>query len=181
MPDSEKHKFWFEPLDKKKHDRAAFCCEQESLNIYLKERAGQELEKRVAAVYVLTADGKTIAGFYTLSSYSIDAGELPDEVAKKLRVPKYDRLPATLLGRLARSTKFKGMGIGELLLFDALRNSLVNSRKVASLAVVVDAIDEKAHGFYRDYGFLDLPDHASRLFIPMKTIAQMFAGREPEP
>ena len=147
----------------------------------MKERAGQELEKRVAAVYVLTADGKTIAGFYTLSSYSIDAGELPDEVAKKLRVPKYDKLPATLLGRLARSTKFKGMGIGELLLFGALRNSLVNSRQVASLAVVVDAIDEKAQGFYRDYGFLDLPDHASRLFIPMKTIAQMFAGGEPEP
>jgi len=176
LPDSQKPKFWFEPLDKKKHDRAAFCCEQESLNIYLKDRAGQELEKRVAAVYVLTPDGTTIAGFYTLSSYSIDAGELPDEVAKKLRVPKHDKLPATLLGRLARSIEFKGLGIGELLLFEALGNALINSQKVASLAVVVDAIDERARGFYRDYGFLDLPDHHNRLFIPMKTIAQMFGG-----
>jgi hypothetical protein len=53
--------------------------------------------------------------------------------------PKYDKLPATLLGRLARSREFKGAGVGELLLMGALQRALDHSKNIASLAVVVDA------------------------------------------
>lgn len=166
-------RFRFEPLDKK-HDRAAFSCEHDRLNKYLKEQASQEIRKRVSAVYVLTPDGKTIAGYYTLSQYAVDAGELPAETAHKLHVPKYEKLPATLLGRLARSIEFRGMGIGEILLMGALKRALEHSRNIASLAVVVDAKDEKARTFYKTYGFLDLPMHASRLFIPMRTVERLF-------
>lgn len=166
--------FRFEPLDKKKHDRAAFSCEHERLNQYLKEQASQEIKKRVAAVYVLTPDGRTIAGYFTLSQYAIDAGELPDDVVKKLHVPKYDKLPATLLGRLARSQQFKGAGLGEILLMGALKRALEHSRNIASLAVVVDAKDEKARAFYKAYGFVDLPGHPNRLFIAMQRIDQLF-------
>jgi len=166
------HKFRFEPLGTK-HDRAAFSCEHERLNTYLKQQAGQDVRKRVAAVYVLTPDGKTVAGYYTLSQYTIDAGELPEELARRLRVPKYDKLPATLLGRLARSREFRGAGFGEILLMGALKKSLEHSRNIASLAVAVDAKDEKAAEFYRSYGFLDLPDHPQRLFIPMQTVEEL--------
>jgi predicted GNAT family N-acyltransferase len=164
--------FRFEPLASK-HDRAAFSCEHERLDRYLKHQAGQDVRKRVAAVYVLTPDGKTVAGYYTLSQYTVDAGELPLELAQKLRVPKYDRLPATLLGRLARSKEFRGAGLGEILLMDALARALQHSKTIASMAVVVDAKDDKAREFYKSYGFLDLPEHANRLFIPMQTVAEL--------
>lgn len=167
-------KLRFEPLDKKKHDRAAFSCEQESLDRYLRERATQEIKKRVAAVYVLTPDGKTIAGYYTLSQYAIEAGELPLELIQQLHLPRYDKLPATLLGRLARSKVFKGRGLGELLLMGALKRALEHSKNIASVAVVVDAIDENAHAFYRRYGFIDIPNRPTRLFMPMKTVALIF-------
>ena len=179
-PVQEKPTFRFEPLDKKKHDRAAFSCEQESLDRYLKEHATQEIKKRVAAVYVLTPDGKTIAGYYTLSQYGIEAGELPPELVRQLHLPKYDRLPATLLGRLARSKEFKGRGLGELLLMGAMKRALEHSRNIASVAVVVDAIDENARGFYRRYGFIDIPNHPNRLFIAMKTVARLFPDVEAE-
>jgi GNAT superfamily N-acetyltransferase len=175
QPGYEKPKFRFEPLDKKKHNRAAFSCGQESLDRYLKERATQEIRKRVAAVYVLTPGGKTIAGYYTLSQYAVEAGAMPTELVEQLRLPKYDRLPATLLGRLARSTEFKGAGIGELLLMGALKKALEHSRNIASVAVVVDAIDDKASFFYRRYGFIEFPGHSNRLFIIMQTVAQLFA------
>jgi hypothetical protein len=42
------------------------------------------------------------------------------------------------------------------------------------VAVVVDAIDENARGFYRRYGFIDIPNHPNRLFMPMKTVVQLF-------
>jgi len=151
----------------------AFSCEHERLNTYLKQQASQDVRKRVAAVYVLTPDGETVAGYYTLSQYTIDAGELPEEVARTLRVPKYDKLPATLLGRLARSGQFRGAGLGEILLMGALQRALEHSRNIASLAVVFEAKDEKAAEFYRSYGFVDLPDHPNRLFIPMQTVQQL--------
>lgn len=171
FPDKE---FRFEPLGAK-HNRAAFSCEHKRLNTYLKQQASQDVRKRVAAVYVLTPDGKTIAGYYTLSQYAINAGEMPDEVARKLRVPKYDKLPATLLGRLARSEEFKGAGLGGMLLMDALKTALNHSRRIASMAVIVDAKDTRARKFYEGYGFIDLPDHASRLFVPMKTVEELLA------
>jgi predicted GNAT family N-acyltransferase len=172
-------KFRFEPLDKKKHNRVAFSCEHERLNTYLKEQANQEIKKRVTAVYILTPDGRTIAGYYTLSQYSIDAGELLPETIQKLGIPKSPKLPATLLGRLARSREFKGAGVGELLLMGALKRALDHSKNIASLALVVDAKDERARTFYRPYGFIDfasqeLASHPNRLFLPMRTIEQLF-------
>ncbi len=132
----------------------------------------------MAAVYVLTPDGKTIAGYYTLSHYTIEPGELPEEAVKRLRLPEYDKkldkLPATLLGRLARSKEFKGAGLGEILLTGALEKALLHSRNIASLAVVVDAKDEKARSFHLSYGFIALPDHPNRLFMLIETIEQLF-------
>jgi hypothetical protein len=62
----------------------------------------------------------------------------------------------------------------------ALKRALEHSRNIASVAVVVDAIDENAHTFYRRYGFTDVPDHPNRLFMPMKTVAQLFPEIETE-
>ena len=171
--------FSIEPLDTRRHDREAFSCGVEALDSYLKKQASQDLEKRVAAVFVLTPDGKTIAGFYTLSQCSIAAGHLPMEIVRKLRLPRYPELPATLLGRLAVSTSFKGQRLGGRLLMSALKRALDLSRFVASMAVAVDAKDEGAKVFYRSYGFLDVPGHTNRLFLPMETVEGMFL--EPTP
>jgi predicted GNAT family N-acyltransferase len=167
-------RFRFEPLDKAKHDRAAFSCGSHELDTYLKQQARKDVEKRVTAVFVATSDGKTIAGYYTLSQYAVDAGDLPPEVLEKLRVPKYLLLPATLIGRLARATTHKGQGIGEMLLMSALKRALDHSKQIASLAVVVDAKDEHAARFYSDYGFIKLPEHPNRMFLPIETIGMMF-------
>lgn len=165
----------FEPLDKQKHDRAAFSCGQEALDNYLKQKATHELEKHVAAVFVATPDGRTIGGYYTLSQYAVDADDIPADLLKQLKLPKYPALPATLIGRLATATAFKGKGIGVRLLMNALERALNASQQVASLAVVVDAKGGAA-GFYLKYGFIPLlPDHPNRLFLPMKTVAGMFS------
>jgi predicted GNAT family N-acyltransferase len=123
-------------------------------------------------VFVLSLDGKTIAGYYTLSQYSVDLGTVPQDIARTL--PKYPIVPATLIGRLAVSTVFRGQGLGEILLMDALQRSFTLSRQVASAAVIVDAKDEQAMGFYRKYGFLEVRNLTGRLFLPMTTIEQLF-------
>jgi hypothetical protein len=44
----------------------------------------------------------------------------------------------------------------------------------------VDAIDENARAFYRRYGFIDIPNRPNRLFMPMKTVGQMFSEIDTE-
>ena len=129
------------------------------------------MRKRLAAVYVLTPDSKAIGGYYTLSAYSVRLDKIPEEIARKLtRMPE---VPATLVGRLARSSAFRGQGTGEILLTDALKRSLANSKHVASWAVIVDAKDANTIVFYKKYGFVEIPATPNRLFLPMETIAKL--------
>ncbi|MGB6431508.1 MAG: GNAT family N-acetyltransferase [Candidatus Acidiferrales bacterium] len=163
--------FVFEPLGPN-HDRAAFSCGVPQLDIYLKTQAGQSVRKNLAAVFVMTPDGKTIAGYYTLSQYSIFLDSVPEALAQKLS--RHNEVPATLIGRLARSTAIDyGIRLGPMLLMDALHRCLILSREIASWTVVVDAKDEKAEAFYKEFGFIDLKV-PRRLFLPMQTIAKMF-------
>jgi len=164
-----------EPLgDKHSQLRAGFSCGVEALDRYLKAQASQDAKKRAAAPYVLVSEDNRIAGYYTLSASNIRVDDLPPELVKRLNLPRYPVIGATLIGRLARDLSFRGKGIGELLLIDALRVSLAMSRKIASAAVVVDAQDDNAHRFYLKFGFIVFPDTANRLFLPMRTIEKLF-------
>ncbi len=90
------------------HDRTRFRCGVRELDDYLRRRAGQDVRRRAAAVFVLSPadEPNRVAGYYTLSAASIVLGDLPQDVAKKL--PRYPHIPATLIGRLARDTEFPG-------------------------------------------------------------------------
>jgi len=54
-----------------KHDRAAFSCGVDLLDVYLRKQAGQDFKKHAGVPFVLTPDGSTIAGYYTLSQYAM--------------------------------------------------------------------------------------------------------------
>lgn len=161
-----------EPLDRKRHDRSTFSCGVSALDAYLQRQAAQDMEKHAAVVYVATSAPPAIAGYYTLSQFSVDLEHLPEVLAKRL--PRYPVVPATLLGRLAVSRALQGQRLGEVLLFDALHRSLRQSAHLASTGVIVDAKNESATAFYQKYGFVQILNAGRRLFLPMKTIEQMF-------
>jgi GNAT superfamily N-acetyltransferase len=156
------------------HNRKAFDCGVAVLNAYLQKQAQQDAARGVTTPYVLvpSASPNEIAGFYTLCATAVKLSDVPGEFAKKL--PRYPLVPATLLGRLAVDGKYRGQGLGERLLIDALERSVHASETVAAVAVFVDAKDDAAVTFYERYGFNRLPEHPRRLFIPMKTVAQLW-------
>jgi GNAT superfamily N-acetyltransferase len=168
----EKPTFLFEPLGSA-HDRAAFACGEPILDDYLKTQASQQAKKKIAAVFVMTPDGKAIAGFYTLSQYAILSSEIPEALSRALA--RYDQIPSTLIGRLARHTAHRKTGVGDLLLADALRRCLEISKQAASWAVVVEAKNESGTAFYKKWGFEAFPGHPLKLFLSTKTIEKMFA------
>jgi predicted GNAT family N-acyltransferase len=157
----------------KSHDRSGFACGSEPLDRYLQQQARQDADKRVAAPFMLVEPpANRVLGYYTLSASVITADELPDKLAKKL--PRYPQPPVILLGRLAVGQSCKGRGIGEFLLMDALRRSLESAADIAAMAVVVDAKDDAAASFYRHFDFMPLQRQTGRLFLPMKTVAELF-------
>lgn len=160
------------PLDDS-HNRRSFSCGVEPLDRYFHAQAGQDHRRRVAVCFVLPdMKGSRIAGYYTLSAFSIVGDTLPEVLQKKL--PKYGQIPCTLLGRLAVDREYRAMGLGKHLLVDALKRALVHSAEVASWAVVVDAKNAAGEAFYTKHGFISLPRASTRLFLPMLTIANLF-------
>ena len=106
----------------------------------------------------------------TLLDLGYPIADLPPEHAKRL--PRYDAIPAALIGRLARDEKVRGEGVGDLLLADAVRRVIGASRSLAVFAIVVEATDEKVAVFYRDFGFVPFPNRPLRLFMPASEAAE---------
>jgi len=166
-----------EALDPSKHRREEFRCEAPELTEFLRTRARKEMEARASACFVLVPldDSGRIAGYYTLSAAEVVSAELPEALAKKL--PRYRSLPATLLGRLARDITFRGQGLGDRLMVDALARALAGSAEIGSIAVVTDPKDQRAGAFYQGFGFIGLND--GRMILPMKDIARLLQERRP--
>jgi len=156
------------------HDRAAFSSGVEPLDRYLHQQAKQDMRRYVAAVFVACEAGSaTVIGYYTLSARSVSSTDLPQDMAKRL--PRYPTLPAVLLGRLAVDQHYRGRGIGELLLMSALRRSARLRNDIGVVTMIVDAKDDRARSFYERYGFIHFQEQEFRLFLPMKTIEQLFS------
>lgn len=151
------------------HDRSPFRSGSSSLDDYFRHRVTQDIQRRVAACFVATANDQRIVGFYTLSSASVPLIDLPTEIGKRL--PRYPSVPAARMGRLAVDADFQGQGLGGALLADALVRS-VRSELVAH-AMVVDAVDGTAAAFYRHHGFTALPDAPLTLILPLATVRQL--------
>jgi predicted GNAT family N-acyltransferase len=154
------------------HDRSTFFSGSPELDRYLRHQAGQDATRKVAAPFVMVDRDGAILGYYTLSAYSIRLGELPERIVRKL--PRYPLLPATLLGRLAVASAHRGQKLGRFLLMDALHRSWRNTSQVASVGVVVEALDEAARAFYLHHEFLQLLDRHDKLFLAMSTIEMAF-------
>ena len=147
------------------HDRAAFSSGIDDLDRYFREQAGQDQRRRLSAVFVLyDVANDIVAGYYTLAACEIAPRSLPNGMAKRLpRRP----VPATLMVRLATDLRYRGQGLGGMLLVNALTRTANASRSVGSMAVIVDAKDDQARGFYERYEFQRFADDPYRLFLPM--------------
>ena len=149
------------------HYRATFRCGNDRIDKYFRETVMQDVKRGYATCFVAieTETGK-LAGFYTLASSSVPLAEVPDDLKKKL--PRYPTVPVVLIGWLGRHVDFKGLGLGDVLLFDAIKT--IATAPIASHAIIVDAIDDAAIEFYREWGFVRHPaDRSNRMYIPVAT------------
>jgi ribosomal protein S18 acetylase RimI-like enzyme len=156
------------------HDRSTFRCGNDRIDRYFQQTVTQDIKRRLANCFVtIETNTGRLAGFYTLTSNSIPITEIPQDLRKKL--PHSLPIGVALIGWLGRHVDFKGQRVGEKLLLDAIRT--IAHSPIASHAIIVDAIDDKAADFYRGYGFVDLAaGRAGRMYIPVATALKAIEG-----
>lgn len=161
-----------ELLDSSRHDRDAFDCGNDALNIYLRQTASQHIRKNISKTYALVDSNnetplpKTILGYYSISLQHIDSSNLPAKNSKGLP----EKAPVLLLGRLAVSKNAQKSGIGKFLLADVFRRLIDVSNSVGGIGLLVDAKDEDAARYYEQFGFIRTTEAGRNLFLPTETI-----------
>ena len=147
------------------HDRQGFDCGQPAMNDWLRQVARQHQSKGLSNTFVaiLEDDPERICGYYALTLTEIDRHHLPEVYRKKLP----QRIPGIRLGRLAVEQRYQGKRLGELLLMDVLARARRIHQEAGVVGLFVDALDERAAGFYRHFGFVAAPDNPLMLFLPV--------------
>jgi GNAT superfamily N-acetyltransferase len=155
-----------EPLGKH-HKREAFDCSEPQVNGWLRTKARQSQDKHLSATKVLVNDAGNIAAFYTLAYGQVHLDQLPRDIARKL--PK-QLLPVVILAWLGVDSRFRGRGLGDRMLAQALHNCLLSSQHIPFVAVIVDCIHAQSKAFFARYGFGEFPGQPLKLLVPRKLL-----------
>lgn len=137
------------------HDVGGFACESEALNVWLHRVARQHQSKSLSKTFVITEDAAPgiIIGYYALAHRGLVEKEaLPAALVKRLP----SKIPGFLLARLAVSASHQGRGFGSLLLMDAISRVQQVAQDIGGPFLFVNAKDEAAASFYRQFGFTPL-------------------------
>ena len=138
-------------LDPDRHDHQGFSCGVTELDDWLHHTAVVAAASGTAATWVLCR-GRRVVGYYALAMGSVAHAAAPS----RLRRGQPDPIPVLVLARLAVDRSEQGQGLGAELLRDALIRAVAGARQYGARALVVDAIDDDAVGFYTRFGFVSL-------------------------
>jgi len=162
-----------QPLDKK-HDRSGFDCGEPTLNIYIRERAGQHARKDMSRTFVAVNPADSIVlGYYTLATGSIKFKSMPPKQRKGL-LSEYP-IPTACLVRLAVDKRYQQKGLGGVLLYDAMVRAVRAADDMGIYAFMVRAISDRAKAYYIQHGFEPIEDDPLHLFVTTKVVRKLLA------
>jgi GNAT superfamily N-acetyltransferase len=149
------------------HDVSKFLCGKPSLDRWLKTRALSNQEKGFTAVLVVHEANRVI-GYYGLAPTAI----LPSTLPRSIRTGQPPNpVPCLLLGQLATDQNWIGKGIAAGLLKHALQRCVAAADLVGGRALIVNAVDAEAAGFWARRGFIPSKDDPLFLFRSIADIA----------
>ncbi len=148
------------------HEVVGFASGIEDLDNWLRRHALAAQDMDSARTFVV-ARGMRVVGYVSLTMGSVQRADAPPRLVRGM--PGYP-IGMVLIARLAIDRADQGAGLGTRLLADALRLAVVAGEAAAARLVAVDAIDERAAGFYRRHGFTEALDHPQRLYRRLKDV-----------
>lgn len=162
---------WREMPLGREHDRTAFDCGNEALNLYLRVYARQNSASGGSRTYVavLPSEPKRILAYYTISPGEIEFPRVPSELTRGLG--RY-AVPVFRLGRLAVDRLEQGRGLGATLLAVAADRALNARELVGGLGLAIDAKNAEVASWYARHGAVPFLDDPLKLLLPFATIAK---------
>jgi len=152
------------------HETGPFRCGRNPLDLYIRKWALLNQQEDIGRTFVLVRSQQPrVWGYYTISTSKIAKASLPIPEQSSANYP----VPAILVGKLAVDRRVQGKDLGEFLLMDALYRCRLIAEQIAVRGVEVDALDEQAETFYRQYGFQRLTDRPLHLYLSMGVIRRL--------
>ncbi|RLA22342.1 MAG: N-acetyltransferase [Gammaproteobacteria bacterium] len=150
--------------DKTYNNQKRFDCENKTINKFVAGSLKKQVRQNLSQCFVLldTTNNDRFIGFYTLSSFAIDASEL--EVLSKGSLPS--RIPCSRLVMLGIDKDYKKKGLGKLLMQSAMLKTIGAAEQIGIYGLFLDA-DKGAYTFYLDHGFIPLQVKACPKPTPM--------------
>ncbi len=158
-----------------------FDCGDSDLNDFLRNDALNYQQELLAVSYLLIDDGQLVAFFSLLNDrISITDVESKRKWAKLFRdiMPKGKRFksyPAMKIGRLGVSERYKGAGIGTMII-DYLKELFISNNRTGCKYITVDAYRQSL-SFYEKNGFnyltqLDENDDTRLMYFDLISMMQ---------
>lgn len=171
--DDTSPRFQIESFDPEKHDRDGFSCGVEQVDNYFKRTANKLMKAGNTSIYVMVGSDGDVAGFYAMNAHAIHYEDLPNKY--KRTAPGHGSIPAVYISMIGRAVQYRGQGIGEDLLVDALcRASRASRSGYAAAVILLDVLDcgdvgktANRKAIYERLQFQNLAAYPLRMFMPM--------------
>ncbi|HVA60420.1 MAG TPA: GNAT family N-acetyltransferase [Mycobacteriales bacterium] len=162
---------WRSALLAEEHDLASFDSGVAELTTWLNDSALRAQRAGTARTYVWAEPaGVRVVAYYSVTPAQVSRADVPRSFSAGFSV-----LPTYLLARLALDRSLHGRGQGTQLLLDALEVIVAAAGAAGGRLILVDAIDDAAHGFYRHHGFQPVTG-TGRLVMKVETARTALHG-----
>ena len=148
------------------HRVNGFACGEPSLDEWLKRRALNNQQSGASRTFVVVDEANQVLGYYALA-----AGAVAHQLATgAVRRNMPDPVPVLVLGRLAVDSRAQGIQLGAGMLQDAVSRAMTVSQNTGVRALLVQALNEQARGFYQHYGFVPSPHNPMTLMLCLNSL-----------
>lgn len=148
-----------------------FCCEEESLNIWLKQKALKNQVGNASRTFVICLENTNrVVGYYSLHTGSI----FPKLVNAKTRRNMPDPIPAIYLGRLAVDKKYTGQGLSTDLIVDIYCRVVRISKDAGFKVLAVNALNLGIVSYYKKFGFIQSKSEPLLLYKSLAEISKSY-------
>lgn len=130
------------------HQLTDFSSGAEELDRWLRDRSRANEQAGASRTFV-TCHGRRVVGYDSISAFSLQRSSASGRARRNMPDP----IPAVLLGRLAVDQSSHGVGLGSVLLRDAMRRTIELADQLGIKLLVAQALDRRAADFYLERGF----------------------------
>lgn len=173
-------RFVLEPLNEH-HPVRMFSCEDDQITEYLQEEAFEDMQRNVARTFVEIDHGmpaaSNVAGFFTLRADLLRISEsyFDDWIDKRGSI----EVPIVELVWLARGLQWRGTGVGDLLMIEAL-TIVKNAADCVGMIGLHLRTTPQGRELYERYDFQEFTEHPihdrDRYVLSVETIRLIAAN-----